>query len=133
MSSESPCAEAQRRISELASSAFPTVQRRIPCAGAGAHRPLLSRESQTFRSESIQVPRRPAPLRDLPARLDQFALREAHQNGIKRAGHQTRCAAEVVAVLPLLRALKKYVEHLNGLGGQAQTRPSHQHKLYICR
>jgi len=81
---------------------------------------VLLSEPHTFGSKPVQVPRRFADLGCFPRRFEQLPFSKTDEDWIESAGLQSRVAADVVSVYPVLRGLEKSVEHLEGLWRQAQ-------------
>ena len=76
---------------------------------------MLMRESHSVRREPIEVPWRLSHLRRLPGSFEKIPISQAHEYRIQRAGFQSRVAADVVPILPILRPVKKSVKNLERL------------------
>ena len=79
-------------------------------------RHVLARVLEARRGQPVQVTARPAGRRlGLPARLEQIALREPHEDRVQRSRGEPDLDAELVAVAPAGRIIREGPEHARGL------------------
>src|ERR1700730_1436433 len=122
---------ASRRTCGPETSAFRPAERRACLAARRTRRLVLTREPHAVRREPVQMPGGFADLGNFPRGVEQLPFREAHENGIQRAGFQPRVPADVVAVFPVFRSREKGIEDLKGLRRQSRGRLHATESIYV--
>src|SRR5687767_2893951 len=80
----------------------------------------LGDELQPGACQPVEMPRRPARLgTSLPARFEETAVGEPHQNWIHGAGFEVELLTEIITIPPFARLTRERAQDSDGLGGWA--------------